>query len=187
MEQKEKDTIKYADDDNLSVKRLAWLRAPSLLFGLVLGIFLCFTVSRFEEVLAKDVRIAFFIPFIVYMASAVATQTENIYARDLRTGRASFKKYLLKETFLGLIFGAGASLLAAAATSLWIGVKEITLAVSLSMFCAICIAPLVALVVTEILQLEHRDPAVGSGPIATVIQDTLSIVIYGLIASAIVL
>ena len=55
------------------------------------------------------------------------------------------------------------------------------------MFAAVLVAPLVALLVTETLQLEHSDPAVGSGPIATVIQDTLSILIFGLIASAIIL
>ncbi len=57
--------------------------------------------------------------------------------------------------------------------------------VSTAMFFTVTIAPLVALLVTEVLQLEHKDPAVGSGPIATVIQDTLSVLIYGLVASAI--
>jgi Mg/Co/Ni transporter MgtE len=37
------------------------------------------------------------------------------------------------------------------------------------------------------LQLEHSDPAVGAGPIATVVQDTVSILIFGFIASAIIL
>ena len=55
------------------------------------------------------------------------------------------------------------------------------------MLASIAIAPIVALLVTEFLSLEHSDPAVGSGPIATVIQDTLSILIYGIIASAIIL
>lgn len=179
--------IKYADDDTESVSFLARLRAPSLVVGLVLGAALSFMTSRFEQVLAVNIKIAFFIPFIVYMADAVGTQTQAIYSRDLKTGKASFKGYLLKESLLGIIFGVVSGLASAAITMLWFGSTEIVLTVSLAMFAAVAVSPIVALLVTEMLQLEHRDPAVGSGPIATVLQDTISVVIYGLIASAIIL
>ncbi len=183
-----KDTkIQYADDDTTSVKRLMQMRLPSLALGLLLGIFLSFVTSNFEEVLTKNIRVAFFIPFIVYMADAVGTQTQNIYARDLKTGKASFKKYLLKETILGIIFGGLSAVMSASIIIIWFGSVELMFAVSLSMFGAIALAPVVALLVTELLQLEHLDPAVGAGPIATVIQDTLSVFIYGFIASLIVL
>lgn len=177
----------YADDDSTSLGRLVQLRVPSLAVGLFLGIFLSFVTSRFEEVLAENVKVAFFIPFIVYMADAVGTQTQNIYARDLKTGKASFKKYLIKESGLGIILGGGSSLLSALVTIIWFQSPQLTLAVSLATFGAVAVAPLVALLVTEILQLEHTDPAVGAGPIATVIQDTLSVFIYGLVASAVIL
>jgi magnesium transporter len=179
--------MEYADDDRFTVRHLARMRMPSLGIGLLLGLILSFVTSRFEEVLATDVKIAFFIPFIVYMAAAVGSQTQNIFARDLRSGRAGFKHYLVKETSLGIIFGAAASGASALIVSLWFGSAELAFAVSLSMFCAVAIAPLVALLVTEFLQLEHTDPAVGSGPIATIIQDTLSVIIYGLIASWVIL
>jgi magnesium transporter len=38
----------------------------------------------------------------------------------------------------------------------------------------------------SLLQRLGRDPAFGSGPLATVVQDLLSLVIYFLVASAIV-
>lgn len=181
-----KSKIQYADDDRSSVRKLLLLRFPSVIIGLFLGILLSFATSRFEEVLVKDIRLAFFIPFIVYMADAVGTQTQNIYARDLRTGKASFKKYLFKEMLIGLMFGLISSLLSSLVIMLWFGSTELMLVVSLAVFGAIAIAPLVALLVTEIFQLEREDPAVGAGPIATVIQDTLSVLIYGFIASAII-
>ncbi len=179
--------IIYAEDDTNSLKRLLKLRLPSLIVGLALGIVLSFITSRFEEVLAKNIQIAFFIPFIVYMADAVGTQTESIYIRDLKTGKAIFKKYLIKETALGIILGLISSLAVALITFIWLGSTKLTFAISLAMFGAVAIAPLVALIVTELLQLEHTDPAVGAGPIATVVQDTISVVIYGLIASAVIL
>lgn len=64
---------------------------------------------------------------------------------------------------------------------------DLSLAVGLGILGAIASAPPIALVVTEFLQMEHTDPAVGASPIATVIQDAVSVLIYGFIASAIML
>lgn len=182
-----KDRIEYADDDKESVWTLLRLRIPSLVLGLVLGVALSFVTSRFEEVLAINISVAFFIPFVVYMADAVGTQTQNIYSRDLRSGKATFRKYLFKESFLGISLGLIFGLIIFPIVILWFNSFDLALAVSLSTFGAIASAPLVALIITEILQLDHLDPAVGAGPIATVIQDTTSILIYGFIASAIIL
>lgn len=175
--------IMYADDDKNTVKRLIQLRAPSILVGLLLGILLSFAFSRFEQVLSKDIRVAFFIPFVVYIAAAVGAQTQSIFARDLKSGHANFKKYLAKETLVGLVLGTMAAAASCLIAFVWVGEPMLALVVGLSMFTAVTIAPLVALFVTESLQVEHLDPAVGSGPIATVIQDTLSVLIYGGIAS----
>jgi magnesium transporter len=179
--------IQYADDDVTSVGNLIKMRIPSLVIGIILGIVLSFVASRFEEVLTRDIKVAFFIPFIVYMAAAVGSQTQNIYSRDLKSGKASFKMYLLKETFVGIFLAGISSLASVVITFLWFASIKLTLAVALAMFASIAVAPLVALLVTEVLQLERTDPAVGAGPIATIIQDTLSVFIYGLIASAIIL
>ncbi|OGD87711.1 hypothetical protein A3A54_00875 [Candidatus Curtissbacteria bacterium RIFCSPLOWO2_01_FULL_39_62] len=179
--------IIYADDDTTPVNRLIRMRLPSLIIGLTLGLLLSFLTSRFEEVLSTNIEVAFFIPFIVYMAAAVGVQTQTIYTRDLRTGKANFQKYLIKETLLGFFIALASGLIVAVVTLVWFDSPKLSLAVSLGMFGTIVLAPLVALIVTELLQLEKTDPAVSGGPIATVIQDALSIMIYGFIASAILL
>jgi len=181
------DGIEYADDDILPVRRLIRMRAPSLAIGLVLGVLLSFITSRFEQVLEHNIRVAFFIPFIVYMADAVGTQTQSIYVRDLKSGKAQFHHYLIKETIIGFVLALTSSIIAAIITWVWLASQELSLAVSLGTFGAVLSAPLIALLVAEALQLEHSDPAVGAGPIATVIQDTVSVVIYGIIASLIIL
>ena len=180
-------SIQYADDDTNTIARLLRLRIPSLAIGLFLGISLSFVTSRFEEVLSKNIQVAFFIPFIVYMADAVGTQTQSIYVRDLKTGHASFRKYLAKESCIGIILGAMTATVSGLVAVLWLHSMDVTFAISFSVFVAVAVSPIVSLVIAEILELEHSDPAVGAGPIATVIQDTLSVLIYGLIASAILL
>lgn len=182
-----KEKIILADDDIESVNFLFKLRIPSLVVGLILGLALSFVTSRFEEVLSKNVSVVFFIPLVVYLAAAVGTQTQSIYARDLKGEKASFKKYFFKESLLGILFGSIFGLIIFPISLIWLHDLKLALAVMLSLFGAIAIAPIVALIVTQVLQLEHKDPAVGSGPIATVIQDTMSIVIFGLIASILLL
>lgn len=177
----------FADDDTQSIRTLFRLRIPSLILGLLLGIFLSFATSRFEDVLTENVSVAFFIPFIVYVADSVGTQTQNIYARDLRSSKANFKKYLVKEGVLGILFGLIFGSFSLMLVILWFKSFELALAVSLAVFGATASAPIIALLVTEALHLEHSDPSAGAGPIATVIQDTVSVLIYGLIASALIL
>ncbi len=176
-------------DENIDppIKRLLKLRIAPLLVSLLLGGALSLVTSGFKGVLSKDVRLVFFLPFIVYMADAVGTQTQTIYIRGLKTGKMQFGHYIVKETLLGLVIGAFASLVVASITLIWFGSLSLTMAVSLAMFATVSIAPAIALVVVEILELEHTDPAFGAGPIATIIQDTFSVLVYGLIISIIII
>ncbi|OGK17092.1 hypothetical protein A2774_01925 [Candidatus Roizmanbacteria bacterium RIFCSPHIGHO2_01_FULL_39_12c] len=179
--------ILLADDDKYPVRTLLLMRVPPLIVGLVLGFVISFATSRFEKVLAEKIEVVFFLPFIVYMASAIGSQTQTIYSRDLTRGKANFITYLFKEMALGLILGTIFGFICFLVVSVWFGATKLALTVGMSLFVAMGLAPLVALIVTEILELEHQDPAVGAGPIATVIQDTISVIIYGAIASLIIL
>lgn len=179
--------IKYADDDTESVRDLLKIRIPSLVVGLGLGIIISFLTSRFEEVLAHNIQVAFFLPFIVYMAAAIGTQTQAIYSRDLKTGKAKFHTYLIKESFLGLVVGIAFGIISGLIVHWWLADSLLAVSVGLSMFAAVASAPLVALLITEVLQLLREDPAAGAGPIATVFQDMISVLIYGLISSLILL
>lgn len=180
-------TPQYADDDYESIGVLIKLRAPALVIGLLLGIGISFVTSSFEEVLSKNVQVAFFLPFVVYIADAIGTQTEAIYSRDLRTGKAKFSNYLRKELALGIIFGVIFGIISGAITLLWLHDNLLSLSVSIASVLAITTAPLVAILVAHTFQALHKDPAAGTGPIATVIQDMLSVIIYGLVASIIIL
>ena len=136
--------VEYVDDDHTPVQRLFKLRIPSLMVGLFLGLFLSFVASRFEEVLQKNVAIAFFIPFIVYLAAAVGSQTQTIYVRDLKTGKANFHTYLIKEAILGIILGTFFCVLTGAIVMAWFQSYELAMAVGLCVFGAVFVAPVIA-------------------------------------------
>ena len=177
----------FADDTKESVGLLLRLRLPWLVIGLVGGSLAALLVSRFEGVIEQNVSLAFFLPIIVYMSDAVGTQTETIYVRNLAKGNIRLRTYFLKELILGislgLIFGVAIGIFA----NLWLGSPEIARTVGISMFATVTTAPIVALLVPALLQKEHTDPALGGGPFTTIIQDVISLLIYFLVATTILL
>lgn len=179
--------ITYVDDDTESIGMLFRLRMPSLVVGLVLGVGISFVTSNFEEVISRHVEIAFFLPFIVYMAAAIGTQTETVFSRDLKSGRVGFQHYLVKETLLGIAFGLIFGALTWVVVMVWLHNAILAISIGLSMLLAVAFAPIIALLTTEALNLLHEDPAAWAGPLATVLQDMVSILLYGTITSALLL
>lgn len=177
----------YADDNIEPISTLLKIRLPYLLIGLGLGVLVSFVTSKFEQVLSQDVRVSFFIPFIMYMADAIATQTQSIYSRNLKSGKPKFHIYLIKELFFGLLVGIAFGIISGLAVQVWLNNYRLALSVGLSMFSVIATAPTVALLITQIIHMFHKDPAAGGGPIDSVIQSMLSVSIYGTICSFIFL
>ncbi|MBI2039396.1 MAG: magnesium transporter [Candidatus Niyogibacteria bacterium] len=174
------------NDIKESVGMLVRHRVPWLALGLAGGMAASFVVSKYEAILGNDIRLAFFIPVIVYLSDAIGTQTETIYVRYLRKTGAHFWKYIWKETQLGLSLGAIFGLAAGLFAYGWLKSADIGLAVGIAMFVNMMIAPIVATVIPMALYKEHADPALGAGPLATVIQDLLSLIVYFLIATLII-
>ena len=174
------------DDAKESVELMVEHRLPWLAIGLTGGILATLLVSSFEDLLTKNIHLSFFIPVIVYMASAVGTQTENVFVRNLARKRVKFSLYLLKEFLLGIILGVAFGFVTGIFAYLWFQTVETALIVGVAMFATMSIAPIVALVIPELLWKEHADPAIGSGPFVTVIQDLLSLLIYFFVATMII-
>ena len=164
------------------VKRF-WHRVPWLLVGL-LGAFLAADiVGAYEQQLRANVMLAFFIPGIVYLADAVGTQTEALVIRGLSVG-VSIGGVVRREVYTGLLVGFT---LAAVffPIGLWRwGDASMVAAVALAILAACTTASAVALTLPWLFNRLGFDPAFGSGPLATVIQDLLSVVIYLAIATA---
>ncbi len=168
------------------VQRRFWHRLPWLLLGLAGALGAADIVGWFETQLEQKVLLAFFIPGIVYLADAVGTQTETVVVRGLSVG-VSIRRIVGLEVLTGL--GMGITLSAVAAPIIlwrWQDAEVATI-VGLAILAACSTATLVALVLPWLLDKYDIDPAFGAGPLATVIQDLLSIFLYFLIASWVLL
>ncbi len=186
MAQLEKPIV-LEDDTKEPMSLLIEHRLPWLVIGLLGGLCLTFLSSRFEELLAANIGLAFFIPLIVYMASAVGTQTDTVYIRNLNKKRTHFSIYLVKEVTLGTLLGVLFGALTGSFAYLTFQSAELAFSVGLAMAITMATAPIIALIVPTILKREHKDPAIGTGPFVTVIQDFLSLITYFTIATMIIL
>lgn len=166
--------------------RRARHRLPWLLVGLVGSMLATFVVSRFEGELAADMRLAFFMPGIVYVADAIGTQTEAVSVRALSLGHRGLAGMLWGEVGTGLIIGLVLGGLAGPAAAVAFQDPGIGLAVGLSVLMAGTSATTMGLVLPWVLDRAGVDPAFGAGPLATIIQDLLTIVIFFLVAGLVV-
>ena len=170
-----------------SVNHLIEHRIPWLFLGLLGGISATLFVAKYENILTADVRLAFFIPIIVYLSDALGTQTETIYVRELfGKKKINFKQYILKETLVGLGMGALSGIMLAVFAVVWLSSYAIGSVLFLTMLINLTIAPLLATIIPKLLYMQHSDPALGSGPIATVIQDLISLFVYFLVINLII-
>lgn len=174
------------DDAHESIERLVERRVPWLFVGLVGGIFATLIVAQYEAILAADVRLAFFIPLVVYLSDAVETQAETIYVRVLARRRQLFRLYLFKESMVGLGLGSIFGLVLGLFATYWLDSMAIGVTIGLTTLINLTLAPVLAVLIPNILYRQHTDPALGAGPVGTIIQDLISLLVYFLIASAIV-
>jgi magnesium transporter len=141
-------------------------------------------VEGFQETLRAELALAFFLPGVVYLADAVGTQTETLMIRGLSVG-VPIRGVVGRETLTGVLAGIVLALLFFPAALLAWGNPRVAATVAVALFSACSVATMVAMALPWLLHRLGWDPAFGSGPLATVIQDLLSIAIYLAAARAI--
>jgi magnesium transporter len=167
------------------VQRRVRHRLPWLFVGLIGALLAADVVGWFAAQLQRNVMLAFFIPGIVYLADAVGTQTETIVVRGLSIGVA-MRRMASRELLAGVAIGL--ALAALAGPLVWWRWQDglLALSVALAILAACSTATVAALLLPWCFDAAGVDPAFGSGPLATLLQDLLSIVIYFGIGSAII-
>jgi len=160
-------------------------RFPWLFLGLIGGVLAAKIVEGFEKTLTENLILAAFIPVIVYMADAVGTQMESFIIRDLAIeGKIKFHKYFFRQFTVVFLIGIVSSSLLYIAANFFYKDVNISFVLAVALFAAIMSSLFTGLIIPYIFRRSRIDPANVSGPIATIIQDLLSIVIYFLVAEA---
>jgi magnesium transporter len=163
--------------------RRARHRLPWLLVGLAGGALATAAMAGFEATIERAVAVAFFVPALVYLADAIGTQSEAVAVRGLSLTRAGIAHLLAGELRTGMLIGAALGVIAFLPIMLVFGTR-LAAAVATSIFIAGSIAAAIGIGLPWLLARRGLDPAYGSGPVATVIQDILTIVVYFMVLQA---
>jgi len=184
LSEHERTSAARATSDESVVRRFGH-RLPWLLVGLGGALVAADLVGWFEAQLKHKLMLAFFIPGIIYLADAVGTQTETVVVRGLSVG-VGMGRMAGRELLAGLAMGAALGALSGPLVWWRWGNQDIALCVALSVFAACAAATVTGMAVVWLFAAFGRDPAFGTAPLSTVIQDLLSILIYFVIALGVV-
>lgn len=179
------DSLMKAELVNARFWDLIKIRTPWLAIGLVGGFLASVIVSKFELTLRETVALAFFIPVIAYMSDAIGTQTETVFIRALTNLKFNIPKYITREIVVGAILGSIFGVASGFFAFIVAGSIAVGMVVGISLFLSMTIATGLACVTPIILRGFKQDPAVGSGPFTTALQDVVSLTIYFFIATLI--
>lgn len=162
-------------------------RLPWLIVGLFATSGVTSVMAGFEHTLSANIAVAFFVPAVVYITGAIGTQAVSVAVRGLSAGSVSIGGLLRGELVIGLAIGAALGSIAFALVYLVFADVTLSLAVGLAVLGGGAISACVGFALPWVFQHLGSDPALGSGPICTVIQDVASLSIYFLLVSALIL
>jgi magnesium transporter len=160
-------------------------RLPWLVIGMLGGFLMSKTITSFEGTLEENIIIASFIPLIVYMGAAVQTQIGYFIVRDLAFNpKINFLLYIWKQLRVVFLIGIFSSfILFSCAFLIYRDLLLVTI-LAVAMFLAILSSIITGVCIPFIFHRFKLDPASASGPIATILQDLISIIIYLLVAQS---
>lgn len=173
---------RVSDGIGLSV----WSRAPWLIIGTIAGLGLSLLTSQFEESLQNSIAIAYFIPVVAYVAGSIGAQSSAIAVRSLALVKLNYTAYLGREFLTGICLGVIVGALGFVGAYIISTSLPVAIAVTLALFLTSILATVLAALIPIGLKLIKKDPAVGSGPIATAALDIISIFLYFVIATTII-
>lgn len=159
-------------------------RLPWLLLGLAGGFAAAVIVEAFTGVLEAHLILAAFIPAIVYLADAVGSQTQMVYIRALTIGQSrALLDTLRQEGVVAAVIGIVLAGITWLGTWWWVGELVVSHILALAIIGTVYCSVMIGIVLPWAFHRFGADPAVASGPLATVIRDVLSLCIYLVIAS----
>ncbi len=162
-------------------------RMPWLIFGLLASSLITLVMIGFEHTLSQNVAAAFFVPALVYIAGAIGTQAVSVSVRSLSLHDVAIGPLLRDELVIGLGVGATLGLLAAGAVLLGFGQPPLAIAVGLAVLGGGVVSALAGFTLPWAFMRLGFDPALGSGPVCTIIQDAASLALYFALVTVLVL
>jgi magnesium transporter len=162
--------------------RVVWLLLLILAATLTVNV-----LSAFQTTLDQVVKLALFIPLVIGTGGNTGAQAATTVTRAIAVGEVRFDDIgvvVLREARVGLLLGAMLGVLALGPAWIFVG-REIATVVSLTLLSVCTLAALVGALLPLVARRMGVDPAVMSAPFITTLVDASGLVLYFLIARAV--
>lgn len=183
-------------DEDASIVRSTRARMPWLFASFCAGTTSMFVIGQYQHAIESIAALAAFIPLTLGMGGNVGTQSATIMVRGLALGRVPTSRFfgvIVREVAVGALGGLGYAFLLA--TISWVlfhdaardqawTIVQLSATVSFAVFCCMSFAAAIGATVPVVFHKLGIDPAVATNPIVTTTTDIVGVVIYFLIASA---
>lgn len=171
----------------VSVWRLARSRAPWLLLLIVASVLTVNVLQVFEATLEAVTALAFFIPLLVGTGGNAGAQAASAAVRAIAVGElrgSDLPAVIWREARVGLLLGVLLAVVGLAVGTVLAG-GEIALVVGLSLVLVCAWAATVGATMPMLAERLRIDPAVVSAPMVTTLVDATGLIIYFVIAHAV--
>lgn len=161
-------------------------RLPWLVFGLLASSIVTIIMAGAEQTLSTNIAVVYFVPALVYITGAIGNQAVSVAVRGLSSGDVSIRRLLHDELITGLAIGVVLGLISAILAYLPFGDAALALAVGLAVLLGGTVSAVVGFGLPWTFRHFGFDPALGSGPICTIIQDAVSLSTYVALVSILI-
>ncbi|MDN5761860.1 MAG: magnesium transporter [Microlunatus sp.] len=170
-----------------SVLGLVRSRIVWLLILVVAAMLTVNVLDYFEDTLVQVVALALFVPFLIGTGGNAGAQAATTVVRAMAVGDARFRdlgRVVGKEVLTGFLLGIGLGCVAFVAAAAFVGTSVATV-VALALIVVCTLATTAGSLTPMLARRAGVDPAVVSAPFITTFVDASGLVVYFLIARAV--
>ena len=171
-----------------SVPRVFRARVGWLLVLFVAEAFTGTVLRAFEGVLEEVVALAFFVPLLIGTGGNAGSQTTTTIVRAMAIGEVRFgdaARVMWKELRVGLLLGLTMAAVGTVRAVTWGTGHQLAFVVASALVAVVLLATFVGSFLPMVLRRLRLDPAVVSAPFITTFVDAAGLLIYFLLARAV--
>ena len=162
-------------------------RMPWLVFNIIGGLTCAAISDYFEDVLAKFLMLAMFIPLVLTLSESVSMQAMTMSLQSMHSGHLGWKGFFKRiwnewrtVSLLSIVCGLGVG----AASIFWEGGLHPSIIIASSIYISMCCSALFGTLLPVGLHMVKLDPKLAAGPIVLMLADILTTFVYLSLATA---
>ncbi len=163
-----------------AIKRFA-TRIPWILCNMFGGIFCAMIARYYEDVLAKMLIFAMFIPLVLTLSESISMQSMTQSLQQIRKNPIGFSRIFrncLIEWKTIVLLAVTCGVLVGGISLFWGDGLEVGITIAIGLIAGIILSAIIGSTIPYLLHAKKLDPRVAAGPIVLMFADVLTTAIY---------